>query len=42
MVKGFNQENLTYMRKFYLAFPKCGTLSLKIDMEPLLWIVEVW
>ena len=25
--KGFNRTNLTYMRKLYLAFPKCGTLS---------------
>ncbi len=25
--KGFNRSNLTYMRKLYLAFPKCGTLS---------------
>lgn len=23
--KGFNRSNLTYMRKLYLAFPKCGT-----------------
>lgn len=25
--KGFSRSNLTYMRKFYLAFPKCETLS---------------
>lgn len=25
--KGFNRSNLTYMRKLYLEFPKCGTLS---------------
>lgn len=25
--KGFNRSNLTYMRKLYLTFPKCGTLS---------------
>ena len=25
--KGFNRSNLTYMRKLYLAFSKCGTLS---------------
>lgn len=28
--KGFNRYNLTYMRKLYLAFPKCGTLSHKL------------
>lgn len=28
--KGFNRSNLTYMRKLYLAFPKCGTLSHKL------------
>ncbi len=28
--KGFNRTNLGYMRKFYLAFPKCGTLSRKL------------
>ena len=28
--KGFNRTNLTYMRKLYLAFPKCGTLSHKL------------
>lgn len=25
--KGFSRSNLTYMRKFYLAFPKCVTVS---------------
>jgi len=25
--KGFSRSNLTYMRKFYLAFPKCETVS---------------
>lgn len=25
--KGFSRSNLTYMRKLYLAFPKCETLS---------------
>lgn len=29
--KGFNRTNLTYMRKLYLAFPKCGTLSRKLS-----------
>ena len=29
--KGFNRTNLTYMRKLYLAFPKCGTLSHKLS-----------
>lgn len=24
--KGFNRTNHTYMRKLYLAFPKCGTV----------------
>ncbi len=33
--KGFNRTNLTYMRKFYLAFPILGTRPQKIDMEPL-------
>ncbi len=28
--KGFNRSNLTYMRKLYLAFPKCGTMSHKL------------
>ena len=28
--KGFNRTNLIYMRKLYLAFPKCGTLSHKL------------
>ena len=28
--KGFNRSNLTYMRKSYLAFPKCETLSHKL------------
>lgn len=25
--KGFSRSNLTYMRKLYLAFPKCETMS---------------
>ena len=25
--KGFSRSNLTYMRKLYLVFPKCETLS---------------
>ena len=29
--KGFNRTNLTYMRKLYLAFPKCGTLSHQLS-----------
>ena len=28
--KGFSRSNLTYMRKLYLTFPKCGTLSHKL------------
>lgn len=28
--KGFNRTNLTYMRKFYLAFPILGTASPKL------------
>ena len=28
--KGFSRSNLTYMRKFYLAFPKCETVSRKL------------
>ena len=29
--KGFSRSNLTYMRKFYLAFPKSETLSHKLS-----------
>ena len=28
--RGFSRSNLTYMRKFYLAFPKSETLSHKL------------
>ena len=28
--KGFSRSNLTYMRKFYLVFPKCETVSHKL------------
>lgn len=28
--KGFSRSNLSYMRKFYVAFPKCETLSHKL------------
>ncbi|MBD5187823.1 MAG: DUF1016 domain-containing protein [Bacteroidales bacterium] len=28
--KGFSRSNLTYMKKLYLAFPKCETLSHKL------------
>ena len=28
--KGFSRSNLNYMRKLYLAFPKCETLSHKL------------
>lgn len=28
--KGFSRSNLTYMRKFYMSFPKCETLSHKL------------
>lgn len=28
--KGFNRTNLAYMRKLYLTFPICGTLSRKL------------
>ena len=28
--KGFSRSNLSYMRKLYLAFPKCETLSHKL------------
>ena len=28
--KGFSRSNLTYMRKLYIAFPKCETLSHKL------------
>ena len=29
--KGFSRSNLTYMRKFYLTFPKSETLSHKLS-----------
>jgi len=29
--KGFSRSRLTYMRKFYLAFPKCATVSHKLS-----------
>ena len=35
--KGFNRSNLTYMRKLYLAFPKCGTLSHKLTWSNSCW-----
>ncbi len=28
--RGFSRSNLSYMRKFYLSFPKCETLSHKL------------
>ncbi len=28
--KGFSRSNLNYMRKFYIAFPKCETVSHKL------------
>ena len=28
--RGFSRSNLSYMRKFYLAFPKCETVSHKL------------
>lgn len=28
--KGFSRSNLVYMRKFYLAFPICETVSHKL------------
>lgn len=28
--RGFSRSNLIYMRKFYLAFPKCETVSHKL------------
>ena len=33
--KGFSRSNLTYMRKFFLAFPKCETLSHKLSCRAL-------
>lgn len=29
--RGFSRSALTYMRKFYLAFPKCATVSHKLS-----------
>ena len=29
--RGFSRSVLTYMRKFYLAFPKCATVSHKLS-----------
>jgi len=28
--KGLNRRNLAYMRKFYLTFPECETVSHKL------------
>ena len=28
--RGFSRSNLSYMRKFYLSFPKCETVSHKL------------
>ena len=33
--KGFSRSNLTYLRKFFLAFPKCETLSHKLSWRAL-------
>lgn len=33
--KGFSRSNLNYMRKLYVAFPICETLSHKLSMESL-------
>ena len=29
--RGFSRSNLNYMRKFYIAFPKCETVSHKLS-----------
>lgn len=34
--RGFSRCKLLYMRKFYLAFPKSGTLSHKLTWSQLL------
>ena len=31
--RGFSRSVLTYMRKFYLAFPKCATVSHKLSIK---------
>lgn len=33
--RGFSRSVLTYMRKFYLAFPKCATVSHKLSWSHL-------
>ena len=33
--RGFSRSNLSYMRKFYLAFPKCETVSHKLGWSQL-------
>ena len=35
--KGFSRSNLTYMRKLYLTFPKCETLSHKLTWSHI-WV----
>lgn len=38
--KGFNRSALTYMRKLYIAFPKCATLSHKLTWSHYLELLK--
>ena len=38
--RGFNRNNLQYMRKLYRAFPKCTTLSCKLTWSHYLEILK--
>ena len=39
--KGFSRSNLTYMRKFYLTFPKSETLSHKLSWSHYFEILKI-
>lgn len=38
--RGFSRSVLTYMRKFYLAFPKCATVSHKLTWSHYLELLK--
>ena len=38
--RGFGRSVLTYMRKFYLAFPKCATVSHKLNWSHYLELLK--
>lgn len=39
--KGFNRNNLQYMRKFYLSFPNCTTLSCNLTWSHYFEILKI-